>query len=65
MAAAGLNSPLAIGGTAAVRRALPPRSRPADAELLLMLVEGAWIVGRVQQSKAPLHRAAEAFLAAL
>ena len=38
---------------------------PADAELLLMLVEGAWIVGRVQQSKAPLHRAAEAFLAAL
>ena len=37
----------------------------ADAELLLMLVEGAWILGRVQQSKAPLLRAAEAFLTSL
>jgi TetR/AcrR family transcriptional repressor of lmrAB and yxaGH operons len=36
---------------------------PADAELLLMLVEGAWILGRVQQSKEPLLHAAEAFLA--
>lgn len=34
-----------------------------DAELLLMLVEGAWILGRVRQSQAPLLRAAEVFLA--
>jgi TetR/AcrR family transcriptional repressor of lmrAB and yxaGH operons len=36
---------------------------PSDAELLLMLVEGAWILGRIQQSKQPLLRAAEVFLA--
>jgi TetR/AcrR family transcriptional regulator, lmrAB and yxaGH operons repressor len=35
---------------------------PAGAELLLMLVEGAWILGRVRQSKEPLLHAAEAFL---
>ncbi len=35
----------------------------AGAELLLMLVEGAWILGRVQQCKEPLIRAAEVFLA--
>ncbi len=34
----------------------------ADAELFLMLVEGAWILGRIQQSKEPLLRAAEVFL---
>lgn len=36
---------------------------PADVDLLLMLLEGGWILGRVRQSKEPLHRAAEAFLA--
>jgi TetR/AcrR family transcriptional regulator, lmrAB and yxaGH operons repressor len=36
---------------------------PADAELLLMLVEGAWILGRIRQSKEPLHHAVEVFLA--
>jgi len=36
---------------------------PADAELLLMLVEGAWILGRIRQSKEPLLRTAEVFLA--
>jgi TetR/AcrR family transcriptional repressor of lmrAB and yxaGH operons len=35
----------------------------ADAELLLILVEGAWILGRVRQSQEPLLRAAEVFLA--
>ena len=35
---------------------------PADVDLLLMLVEGAWILGRVRQSKKPLLQAAEAFL---
>jgi TetR/AcrR family transcriptional regulator, lmrAB and yxaGH operons repressor len=35
----------------------------ADGERLLMLVEGAWILGRVQQSKEPLIGAAEVFLA--
>ncbi|WP_342360414.1 TetR/AcrR family transcriptional regulator [Terrarubrum flagellatum] len=34
----------------------------SDAEHLIMLVEGAWILARVQQSKEPLHRAIEAFL---
>ncbi|MGO8952451.1 MAG: TetR/AcrR family transcriptional regulator [Rhodomicrobium sp.] len=33
------------------------------AELLLMLVEGAWILGRIQHSKEPLLRAIEVFLA--
>lgn len=37
---------------------------PADVDLLLMLVEGAWILGRVRQSKKPLLQAAEAFLKA-
>jgi TetR/AcrR family transcriptional regulator, lmrAB and yxaGH operons repressor len=36
---------------------------PADAQLLLVLVEGAWILGRIQQSKQPLLQAAEVFLA--
>jgi len=36
---------------------------PAGVELLLMLVEGAWILGRIQRSKEPLLRAAEVFLA--
>lgn len=35
---------------------------PDDAERLLMLVEGAWILARIRQSKAPLLRAADAFL---
>jgi TetR/AcrR family transcriptional repressor of lmrAB and yxaGH operons len=33
-----------------------------DAELLCMLLEGAWILGRIQQSKEPVLRAAELFL---
>jgi TetR/AcrR family transcriptional regulator, lmrAB and yxaGH operons repressor len=33
-----------------------------EAELLWMLIEGAWILGRIQQSKEPVLRAAEAFL---
>jgi TetR/AcrR family transcriptional repressor of lmrAB and yxaGH operons len=36
--------------------------RPEDAELLLMLVEGAWILGRIRHSQEPLLRAAEVFL---
>jgi TetR/AcrR family transcriptional regulator, lmrAB and yxaGH operons repressor len=36
---------------------------PADAELFFMLMEGAWILARVQQSKEPLLRAAEVFIA--
>lgn len=35
---------------------------PAGAEVLLMLVEGAWILGRIRQSKEPLLHAAEIFL---
>jgi len=35
----------------------------AEAELLWMLLEGAWILGRIQQSKEPVLRAAEVFLA--
>jgi TetR/AcrR family transcriptional regulator, lmrAB and yxaGH operons repressor len=37
---------------------------PSDAELFFMLMEGAWILARVQQSKEPLLRAAEVFIAA-
>ena len=33
-----------------------------DLELLLMLIEGAWIVARIRRSKEPLIRAGEAFL---
>jgi TetR/AcrR family transcriptional regulator, lmrAB and yxaGH operons repressor len=35
---------------------------PAGVELFLMLMEGAWILGRIQQSKEPLLHAAEVFL---
>jgi TetR/AcrR family transcriptional repressor of lmrAB and yxaGH operons len=35
---------------------------PAGAVLFLMLIEGAWILGRIQQSKEPLLQAAEVFL---
>jgi TetR/AcrR family transcriptional regulator, lmrAB and yxaGH operons repressor len=38
---------------------------PGDAELLWMLLEGAWILGRVQQSNEPVLRAAEVFLHSL
>jgi TetR/AcrR family transcriptional repressor of lmrAB and yxaGH operons len=33
-----------------------------EAELLWMLIEGAWILGRIQRSKDPVLRAAEVFL---
>ncbi len=36
---------------------------PNDAEVLLILIEGAWILGRIRQSKEPLLHAAEVFLA--
>jgi TetR/AcrR family transcriptional repressor of lmrAB and yxaGH operons len=35
---------------------------PAGAALFLLLIEGAWILGRIQQSKEPLLHAAEVFL---
>ena len=35
---------------------------PKDADLFFMLMEGAWILARVQQSKEPLLRAAEVFV---
>jgi TetR/AcrR family transcriptional regulator, lmrAB and yxaGH operons repressor len=38
---------------------------PAGAELFFVLMEGAWILARVQQSKEPLLRAAEAFIGAV
>ena len=38
---------------------------PADADRLLILVEGAWIVGRIRQSRQPLVMAGEVFLASL
>ncbi len=36
---------------------------PTDADVLLILVEGAWILGRIRRSQEPLLRAAEVFLA--
>lgn len=42
-----------------------PEFSDADAERLLMLIEGAWILARAQQSKAPLLRAADAFVVSL
>jgi len=35
---------------------------PGDSELLWMLLEGAWILGRIQQSKEPVLHAADTFL---
>ena len=45
-------------------RRLGARVEATDAERLLMLIEGAWILSRIRQSTEPLQRAADTFLAA-
>ncbi len=47
------------------RRLGAPDFSSTDAEHLLMLIEGGWILARVQQSRGPLERAVEAFIAGL
>jgi TetR/AcrR family transcriptional repressor of lmrAB and yxaGH operons len=47
------------------RRLGAPDFSSTDAEHLLMLIEGGWILARVQQSRGPLERAVETFIAGL